>query len=108
MLSPSPVDGSVWGARTDFPGSIVRINPGSNPSETALSEIYKMPLAPGLGIRGMDIDKQGVVWSSLSSGHLASFDRRKCKVLNGPKATGNHCPEGWSFHQYPGPDFQGL
>ena len=33
----------------------------------------------------------------------------KCKgPLNGPKATGDHCPEGWSFHQYPGPGFKGL
>ena len=37
----------------------------------------------------------------------ASFDRRKCKgPLNGPKATGDHCPEGWSFYQYPGPAFR--
>ena len=57
--------------------------------------------------RGADIDSQGVVWVSLASGHLGSFDRRKCKgPLNGPKATGDHCPEGWSFYQYPGPGFQ--
>jgi hypothetical protein len=107
-IMPSPADGSVWGAVRTFPGSIVRIAPGSKPSETALSEIYNIPL-PGFGIRGADIDKQGVVWASLASGHLASFDRRKCKgPLNGPKATGDHCPEGWSFHQYPGPGFQGI
>ena len=107
-IMPNPADGSVWGAVRTFPGSIVRIAPGSKPSETALSEIYNIPL-PGFGIRGADIDKQGVVWASLASGHLASFDRRKCKgPLNGPKATGDHCPEGWSFHQYPGPGFQGI
>ncbi len=39
---------------------------------------------------------------------MGAFDRRKCKVLNGPTATGNHCPEGWSFYQYPGPGFDGL
>ena len=86
----------------------MRVVPGPNPSETALAEIYNIPL-PGFGIRGADIDKQGVVWASLASGHLASFDRRKCKgPLNGPKATGDHCPEGWSFYQYPGPGFQGI
>ena len=107
-IMPSPADGSVWGAVRTFPGSIVRINPGPNPSETALAEIYNVPL-PGFGIRGADIDKQGVVWASLASGHLASFDRRKCKgPLNGPEATGDHCPEGWAFHQYPGPGFQGI
>jgi hypothetical protein len=38
-----------------------------------------------------------------------SFDRRKCKApLNGPKATGDHCPEGWSFYKYPGPGFEGF
>src|SRR5256885_8447823 len=50
-------------------------------------------------------------WSSdvCSSDLLGSFDRRKCKgPLNGPKATGDHCPEGWSFHQYPGPGFEGI
>jgi hypothetical protein len=107
-VMPSPADGSVWGSIRTFPGAVVRIVPGSNPSETALAEIYNIPL-PGFGIRGADIDKQGVVWASLSSGHLASFDRKKCKgPLNGPKATGDHCPEGWSFYQYPGPGFQGI
>jgi hypothetical protein len=107
-VMPSPADGSVWGSVRTFPGAVARIAPGSNPSETALAEIYNIPL-PGFGIRGADIDKQGVVWASLSSGHLASFDRRKCQgPLNGPKATGDHCPEGWSFFQYPGPGFQGI
>ena len=107
-VMPSPADGSVWGSVRTFPGAVVRIAPGPNPSETALAEIYNIPL-PGFGIRGADIDKQGVVWASLASGHLASFDRRKCKgPLNGPKATGDHCPEGWSFYKYPGPGFEGI
>jgi len=46
---------------------------------------------------------------SLASGHLASFDRRKCKgPLNGPTATGKHCPEGWTLYPYPGPQFKGV
>jgi hypothetical protein len=46
---------------------------------------------------------------SLGSGHLGSFDRRLCKEpLNGPKATGDHCPEGWKFYKYPGPGFEGI
>jgi len=107
-VMPSPADGSVWGSVRTFPGAIVRIAPGPNPSETALAEIFNVPL-PGFGIRGADIDKQGVVWASLASGHLASFDRRKCKgPLNGPQATGDHCPEGWAFYKYPGPGFQGI
>jgi hypothetical protein len=64
---------------------------------------------PGFGIRGADIDKNGVVWTSLGSGHLGEFDRRKCKgPLSGPNATGNHCPEGWTMHDLPGPGFAEL
>jgi hypothetical protein len=37
---------------------------------------------------------------------MASFDRRKCKVLNGPKATGQHCPEGWTFYREPLPEMK--
>ena len=109
-VAVSPVDGTIWGSSQGFPSSIVRLNPGSNPSETALAEIYEVPLEQGgYGIRGMDIDRNGVVWSSLSSGHLAAFDRRKCKgPLNGPNATGKHCPEGWTLHTLPGPNFESL
>jgi hypothetical protein len=109
-VMPSPVDGSIWGTVGVFGGrgAVVRLNPGSNPPETALAEIYNIPL-PGFGPRGGDIDSQGVVWVSLASGHIGSFDRRKCKgPLNGPTATGDHCPEGWSFYQYPGPGFEGV
>ena len=107
-VMPSPVDGTVWGTIRANPGAVVRLNPGSNPPETALSEIYNVA-APGFGPRGGDIDSKGVVWVSLASGHLGSFDRRKCKgPLNGPNATGNHCPEGWAFYKYPGPGFEGI
>jgi len=107
-VMPSPVDRSVWGSFRGFPGALVRVDPGSNPPQTALTEVYNVPM-PGFGIRGADIDRDGVAWASLASGHLASFDRRKCKgPLNGPKATGDHCPEGWTFHQFPGPGFKGI
>jgi hypothetical protein len=109
-VMPSPVDGSIWGTVGVFGGTaaVVRLDPGPNPPETALAEVYNVP-QPGFGIRGGDIDRKGVVWVSLGSGHLGSFDRRQCKgPLNGPQATGDHCPEGWSFYQYPGPGFQGI
>ena len=106
-VMPSPVDGSVWGSSFAIDG-VVRLDPGPNPPHTALAEVYKVP-RPGFGVRGADIDGNGVVWVSLGSGHLGSFDRRKCKgPLNGPAALGDHCPEGWTFHQYPGPGFEGI
>ena len=109
-VMPNPVDGSIWGTVGVFGGraGVARVAPGDNPPETAIAEIYYVPL-PAFGIRGGDIDSKGVVWASLGSGHLGSFDRSKCKApLNGPTATGDHCPEGWSFYQYPGPGFKGI
>ena len=98
-----------------FPGAVVRLNPGENPPATALAEIYEVPwnepkaAMNGYGPRGMDIDRNGVVWLPLASGHLASFDRRKCNgPLNGPTATGKHCPEGWTLYPFPGPQFQSV
>ena len=112
---PSPVDGSIWGTVLGFPGAIVRLSPGSNPPATALAEIYELPWnnpkAPiqGYSPRGLDIDRDGVIWTVLASGHLASFDRRKCKgPLNGPTATGQHCAEGWTLYPTPGPHFKGV
>ena len=107
-IAPSPIDGSIWGSVLGFPGAIVRIAPGPNPPATALTEIYEPP-DDGYSPRGMDIDGNGVVWASLASGHLASFDRGKCKgPLSGPTATGKHCPEGWTLYPYPGPQFKGV
>ena len=108
-------DGIVWGSHFVFPGGLVRIDPGPNPPETALAEYYEVPWnnpnvpTVGFGLRGMDVDRDGVVWTPMASGHLASFDRRKCQgPLNGPTATGQHCPEGWAFYQEPIPQFEGL
>lgn len=101
-IMPNPADGSVWGSNNGFPGTIIRFDP-----KTGLGEKYNVPL-PGFSSRGADIDRNGVVWVALASGHLGEFDRRKCKgPLNGPEATGDHCPEGWAFHQLPGPSFAG-
>lgn len=108
-VMPEPRGDAVWGSNAfRFPGSITRLDPGDNPPQSALAEVYYPPL-PGFGIRGADIDKNGVVWTSLGSGHLGEFDRRKCAgPLNGPAATGNHCPEGWTLHDLPGPGFADL
>jgi len=83
-LAPSPVDGSVWGSVLGYPGSIIRVNPGSNPPETALTEVFEPPL-PGYSPRGMDIDRKGVVWAPLASGHLASFDPQAVQMTVGSR-----------------------
>src|SRR5690349_5781580 len=113
-VSPAP-DGSVWGTAMGFPGALVRFIPGSHPPETALAEYYEVPWnnpkasVQGYAPRGLDVDSKGVVWTVLSSGHFASFDRSKCKgPLNGPTATGQHCPEGWTLYPFPGPNYKGA
>ena len=111
-VAPAP-DGSVWGTQLGFPGAVIRLMPGPNPPETALAEVYEPPFSdpksPGFSPRGGDVDRHGVYWTALASGHLASFDRRKCKgPLNGPKATGQHCPEGWTLYPEPLPQMAGI
>jgi hypothetical protein len=103
---PNPVDGSVWTAQPggnpgddlDYRGRIVRYDPATDVHETYI------PPAPGSGPRGVDVDSAGLIWVALGgSGHLASFDRTRCKQHWG---TGEQCPEGWSLHRSPGPVMQ--
>ena len=52
-VAPAP-DGSVWGTQLGYPGAVIRIVPGSNPSETALTEIYQPPVdSPNAPVRGI-------------------------------------------------------
>lgn len=78
------------------------------PAGWLTSLVYDVPL-PGFGIRGADIENDGVVWTSPGGGHPASPDRREgTGPLNGPAASGDHCPEGRKFYQFPGPGLGGL
>ncbi|MEE2636635.1 MAG: carboxypeptidase regulatory-like domain-containing protein, partial [Acidobacteriota bacterium] len=114
-IIPHPTDGSVWMTRpypTPVPGQILRLDP-----ETCLAEVYEPPfdtdLVPvtqwGHGPRGIDVDRNGLIWTALGgSGHLASFDRTRCTVTNGPDATGQHCLEGWTLYPTPGPQMKNV
>lgn len=113
----NPVDNSIWMTTTGpTPGHLLRVTLGSNPPATCVSEVYEPPFAnpkaPGVfgyAPRGIDVDRNGVIWTALSgSSHLASFDRRKCKVTSGPTATGQQCPEGWTLYTTPGPKMKGV
>lgn len=113
-VAPAP-DGSIWGTYLGYPGAVIRLVPGENPPETTLAEIYEPPLddagvpIEGYSPRGGDVDRNGVYWAAMASGHMASFDRSLCRApLNGPEATGQHCPEGWTFYEEPLPQIQGV
>jgi hypothetical protein len=117
-IIPNPKDGSVWTGRPGpMPGALVRLELGKNPPETCKAEIFQPPFQTsavdpgkwGFGPRGIDIDTNGIIWTALGgSGHIASFDRSKCKVTSGPKATGQQCPEGWTLYPTPGPKMKGV
>jgi hypothetical protein len=119
-LIVNPVDGSVWGAQESYPGKIVRLTLGDNPPATCMAEAYEVPnerqgVDPnseqaGFKPRGIDVDRNGVIWTALAgSNHMASFDRRKCKTLNGPNThEGRQCKEGWTLYPLPSPTFKGT
>lgn len=106
-LIPNDSDGSVWIGMTtgglypaDGPGYLLRYDP-----KTDTHEAYQPP-EPGYGPRGVEVDSEGMIWSPLAgSGHLARFDRSKCKQTWG---AGDQCPEGWTLWKTPGPTFEGA
>jgi hypothetical protein len=110
---------AVWISSNRFPGRLARLHVGDNPPETCLTEMFEVPSVldatvpkekTGFGSRGLDIDRDGVIWTALSgSSHFASFDRTKCPVHNGPTTIeGRHCVDGWTLFPTPGPVVQGT
>ena len=101
----NPADGSVWCSGTGpSDNKLVRIAIGSNPPESCMAEVFEAPPSvtnpPAYGTGGIHITTEGVVWQDWrGSGHFASFDRSLCAVTTGPEATGQSCPEGWTFHR---------
>ena len=117
-IIPNPVDGSIWIARRlPVPGNIVRLELATTrprrASPRSTSRRSRTPTstrASGATAAARHRRRpQRVLWTALGgSGHLASFDRSQCGVLNGPTATGQHCPEGWTLYATPGPQMQGV
>ena len=115
-VDADPSDGSMWFAKTGpFPTGLIKFHPGANPPETCHTEYFEPPkLADGKSYaaflcRGVSADSKGVAWAACGSGALARFDRSKCKTISGPTvADGQHCPEGWSVYDAPGPKMAGV
>jgi len=104
----NPIDNAVWIVSDDFPGRMLRLDRGDNPPETCISEMYTVPVDQGYRTRGLDVDRNGVLWTALAgSSHFASFDRSKCTVFNGPDLrNGRQCDDGWTFYKAPGPNYR--
>ncbi len=109
-------DNSMWAVKTSpFPTGIVKFSQGANPPETCMTEFYEPTKLPdgkmyeAFNARGMSADSKGVAWVAFANGRLGKLDRTKCKVKNGPTiADGQHCPEGWSYYNTPGPNYDGV
>ena len=62
---------------------VVNAQGKTDPSKDKLikTDRLRIPQNIAFGIRGGDLDMNGVVWGSASSGDTLSFDRRKCRAL---------------------------
>ena len=104
----NPQDGTIWGTVLTFPGYIVRVDPGANPSETALAKSTSRrcrataraaststaTASPGCRCRA-------ATWASSTAA--------SARCCDGPEtATGRHCPEGWTLYPFPGPQMAGV
>lgn len=105
-------DGTVW-CSDNGPddNTLMRLEVGDDPPETCIAEVYMPPPSvqdpSPYGSGGLHITGEGVVWQDWrGSGHFAMFDRRACTATNGPEATGQSCPEGWTFHRMDKPTYQ--
>ena len=68
----SPADNSVWGSVLGFPGAVVRMDPGPNPPETAMAEIYQVH---GMNRKPRDRDSLHAAWTS-----IATASRGRCSA----------------------------
>jgi hypothetical protein len=111
-VAVNPKDGSLWcsgisrGAKR-----LMRLDRGANPPTTCKAEFYEPPPNQQIevfGSGGVEADHNGIVWQNWrNSGHFSAFDRTKCKTNSDRKASGQSCPEGWTFYRKDDPTFDG-
>jgi hypothetical protein len=111
-VAVNPKDGSLWCSgigRGDK--RLMRLDRGSNPPATCRADFYEPPANVSIevfGSGGVEVDHQGVAWQNWrGSGHFSAFDRSKCKTTSDPKASGQSCPEGWTFYRKDDPTWDG-
>jgi len=109
-IAVNPKDGSLWCSgigRGDK--RLMRLEKGSNPPQTCKAEFYEPPTTENpevFGSGGVEVDHGGVAWQNWrASGHLSAFDRSKCKSTRDAGATGQSCPEGWTFYRKNDPTY---
>ena len=100
---PAP-DGSIWGSVLGVPGAIIRVNPGPNPTETALAERYEVPWNDS----NATVDTRRAGWMWIVTGGVGRNRKRSpCKLrpsqvqstAQRTEGHGQHCAEGWPSMQ---------
>ena len=101
----NPADGTVWcSGNGSADNKLVRIELGDDPPASCTAEVFEPPPSvtspSAYGSGGLHFTSDGIAWQDWrGSGHFASFDRSQCAETTDPKATGQSCPEGWTFHR---------
>ena len=70
--------------RSAIPGYVVRVDPGPDPTAHRADRNLRAAVARLRRRAAATSTATASFWASLASGHLASFDRRKCKVAQRP------------------------
>ena len=104
-VMPNPTDGSIWGsAAFGFPGcASIRFDP----QDAAQRDLHRAA-ARASACAARDIDSNGVVWvvaRQRTSGRVRS--QQVQGAAERPDGDRRSCPEGWTFHQLPGPGLRG-
>jgi hypothetical protein len=99
-VTVNPKDGSLWCSgigRGDR--KLMRLEKGTGAPMSCKAEVFEPPTDKTFGSGGIEATSDGLVWQDWRvSGEFSSFDRSKCKTTSDPKATGQSCPDGWTFY----------
>ena len=114
-VAVSPVDGSIWGSSLGFPGAGPSARPGVEPAGDRLDGDLRAAVG--------ELEGAGAGLLAARHGHRPQRRRldavgertsgefrppQVCGLLNGPAATGQHCPEGWTLYPEPLPQLKGV
>ena len=85
-LGIPPPDGSVWGSSLGYPGTVSRIEPELNPSQTVVVEYYELPSKDSSEpVEGFSIDDPNAGWKG--RGLWATISTRAPFHMEGGKGT---------------------
>ena len=88
-IIPHPIDNSVWASQTGpFPGRLVRLDPGNNPPETCMAEVYEPPSIenPNIDPARRDMPHEGSTSTGMASSGRHSPAAATWRALTGANA----------------------